>query len=358
MRIELERRAAALRLGAVLSPVCAVALTLVFGSMLFVLAGHDPVHAFYIYFIEPLRSGWSLQELGVKAVPLVLIAVGLIFCYTANAWNIGAEGQLTIGAITGSLLPILLPQWQTPLVLPLMLLLGAAGGAAYAALPALLRSRFGVSEILSSLMLVYVAQLLLDYLVRGPLRDPDGFNFPQSRLFHDFAVLPTLFDGRLHIGVFIAVAAVAGAAVLLGKTLKGFEVRVVGAAPKAAAFAGFNANRTVLFAFLLSGALAGLAGIIEVAGPIGQLLPTISPGYGFAAIIVAFLGRLNPVGALFAALVLSVSYLGGEAVQVELGVSSKITHVMQGMLLFFVLICDTFIYHRVRFIGGAPAALR
>ncbi len=350
MRIELERRSERLRIAALLSPVYAVGLTVVFGGVLFTLFGHDPFQACFVYFVEPLLSGWSLQELAVKATPLTLIAVGLIFCFVANVWNIGAEGQFTVGAITGALLPILLPDWQLPIVLPLMLVLGALGGALYAAIPALLRTRFGVSEILSSLMLVYVAQLYLDWLVRGPLRDPDGFNFPQSRLFHDSATLPTLFDGRMHIGVIIVGLVVIGAALVMAKTLTGYQIKVVGAAPRAARFAGFNAQRTIWVTMLVSGALAGLAGIIEVAGPIGQLVPTISPGYGFAAIIVAFLGRLNPVGALFAALVLAVSYLGGEGVQAELGVTDKIARVMQGMLLFFVLVCDTLIYYRLKLV--------
>ncbi|HQF31535.1 MAG TPA: ABC transporter permease, partial [Hyphomicrobiales bacterium] len=247
------------------------------------------------------------------------------------------------------------PEFQSPLTLVLMLLLGVIGGMAYASIPAFLKTRFNTNEILTSLMLVYVAQLLLDWLVRGPWRDPGGYNFPESEVFSDAATMPLLIAGsRLHIGAVFAVLAVVVAAIMLGATLKGFEIRVLGQAPKAGSFAGFSRTRLTVFAFLLSGGLAGLAGISEVSGTIGQLRPTISPGYGFAAIIVAFLGRLNPIGILVAGLLLALSYLGGEAAQVSLGISDKITKVFQGMLLIYVLACDTFILYRPRLVRANP----
>jgi ABC-type uncharacterized transport system permease subunit len=357
MRLELRRRPQASRLMALLSPLLAIALTLATGALLFALLGKDPLRALHAYFVEPLSTGYSLQELGVKATPLVLIGIGLTVCFLCNAWNIGAEGQLTAGAIAGGWLALTLQSWESPLVLPLMLLLGAAGGLLYGLIPAVLKARFNANEILTSLMLVYVAQLALDYLVRGPWRDPKGFNFPQTQLFSPSATLPLLApDGRLHIGLIFALLAVVGAAVLLGRTVKGFEIRVAGEAPKAAAFAGFSRTRLLLFAFAVSGALAGLAGIMEAAGPIGQLLPTISPGYGFAAIIVAFLARLNPVGVLFAGLLLALSYIGGENAQISIGVSSSVTRVFQGILLFYVLACDTLILYRLRIVPR-PAAV-
>lgn len=354
MRLELEKRAEHSTAMALLSPVIALALTLVSGAILFAALGENPAEALYVFFIEPLTASWSLQELVVKATPLILIGVGLAVCYLSNTWNIGGEGQFTAGALAGSVLPILLPDFQTPLTLPLMLLMGIAGGMAWAAIPAFLKVRFGTNEILTSLMLVYIAQLLLDWLVRGPWRDPDGYNFPESRLFSDAASLPALADGRMHVGAIFALIAVAALAVVLMKSLKGFEIRVLGQAPRAGRFAGFSQNRMVWFAFLLSGGLAGLAGISEVSGSINQLTPVISPGYGFTAIIVAFLGRLNPVGILFSGLLLALSYLGGEAAQVALGISDKTTRVFQGMLLFYVLACDTLILYRIRL--GGPAA--
>jgi simple sugar transport system permease protein len=348
MRLVLERRPEHSRLMTVLSPVLAIGLTLIAGAIIFGLRGLDPVHALYVYFIEPLTTLWSLEQLVVKATPLVLIGVGLAVAYRANVWNIGAEGQLTLGAVLGGMIPILFTDWQSPFTLVSMLLLGMLGGMLWASIPAILKNRFGASEILTSLMLVYVAQLLLDWLTRGPWRDPRGYNFPQSVPFEGWQLMPT-FGGTVHLGSLIALIVVAILAVVIGRTLKGFEVKVLGSAPKAGRFGGFSRSRMVLFSFLLSGGLAGLAGIGEVASTVGQLQPSISPGYGFTAIIVAFLGRLNPVGVLFAGLLLAISYLGGEAAQVTLGISDKIARVFQGILLFFILACDTLILYRIRF---------
>ena len=348
MRLVLERRPEHSRRMTVLSPVLAIALTVLAGGIVFAARGLDPLHALYVYFVEPVTTLWSIEELIVKTAPLVLIGVGLAICFRANLWNIGAEGQLTAGAIAGSAVPILAPAWDSPFALPLMLAAGALGGMAWAAAPALLRNRFGANEILTSLMLVYVALYLLDWLVRGPWRDPHGFNFPKSASFEAWQLLPTFGDGRVHLGALFAVVAVAGLFVFMSRTLRGFEIRVSGEAPRAGGFGGFQRPRTVWFCFLLSGGLAGLAGVCEVAGPVGQLQPSISPGYGFTAIIVAFLGRLNPIVVLFAGIILGISYLGGEAAQVELAISDKTAQVFQGMLLFFILACDTLIRYRVR----------
>ncbi|MHC5653649.1 ABC transporter permease [Stappia sp.] len=350
MQLELEKRAEHSRLMALMSPVLAIALTLVSGAVLFAALGQNPAVALHMFFIEPLTAYWSLQELVVKATPLILIGVGLAVCFLSNTWNIGAEGQFTAGAVAGSFIPILFPGFETALTLPLMLLMGIAGGMAWAAIPAFLKVRFGTNEILVSLMLVYIAQLGLDWLVRGPWRDPDGFNFPESRIFTDAATLPPLSDGRMHMGAIFALIAVAALALVLAKSLKGFEIRVLGQAPRAGRFAGFSQGRMIWFAFLLSGGLAGLAGISEVSGSINQLTPIISPGYGFTAIIVAFLGRLNPIGILISGFLLALSYLGGEAAQVGLGISDKTARVFQGMLLFYVLACDTLILYRIRIV--------
>ena len=351
MRIELIRRPERSGAWGLLSPLLAVALTLVVGAIIFAASGVDPLTGLYVYFIDPLAHDWSRAELVVKAIPIVVIAVGLALCYLSNTWNIGAEGQFTVGAIVGSLLPILAPGFQNFATLPLMLLMGIAGGMLFAAIPALLKIRFGTNEILTSLMLVYVANYLLDYLVRGALRDPEGFGFPGSRVFTDFEVMPILVGGtRVHLGLIFALVVVAACWFLLRRTITGFEINVIGQAPRAGAFAGFSRNRMILIVFLISGGLAGLAGISEVAGPVGKLDVVISPGYGFTAIIVAFLGRLNPLAILVAGVVLALSYLGGEQAQILLGMSSRTARVFQGMLLFFVLACDTFILYRVRFV--------
>src|SRR5215472_1482029 len=358
MQLVLERRAERSALIAIASPVPAIALTMVTMSVLFALLGKNPVAALGVYFLDPLTDAYSLQEIAVKATPLVMIGIGLSFCYLANIWNIGAEGQFTIGAVTGSWLAVHTQGTDAgPWVLPAMLVLGALGGALYAMIPAICKVRFGASEILTSLMLVYVADLFMDYLVRGPWRDPHGLNFPTTAEFDPVATVPTLIEGsRLHAGAVATLVLVALAAVLLGRTVKGFEIRVVGAAPRAAAFAGFNANQLVLFAFALSGALAGLAGIIEVAGPVGHLQPGFSPGYGFTAIIVAFLGRLNPFGILIAGLFLALTFIGGEGAQISLKVPLDLTKVFQGMLLFYVLACDSLIVHRIRFVSMSRKA--
>jgi simple sugar transport system permease protein len=350
MQLVLEKRAERSVAIAIASPLIAIALTLVTMAVLFAILGKDPIAALSVYFIEPLTDPYSLEEIGVKATPLVMIAVGLSLCYIANIWNIGAEGQFLVGAVCGSWLAVRTNgtdagHW----VLPAMLSLGALGGALYALIPAICRVRFGASEILTSLMLVYVADLGMDYLVRGPWRDPHGLNFPTTAEFDPVATMPTLIEGsRLHAGALIALLVVVLAAVLLGRTIMGFEIRLVGAAPRAARFSGFDADRLVLFTFAVSGALAGLAGIIEVAGPVGHLQPGISPGYGFTAIIVAFLGRLNPIGILIAGLFLALTFIGGEGAEISMKIPVDLTKVFQGILLFFVLASDSLITYRIR----------
>ena len=358
MRLVLERRAERSTAAAIGSPLIAIALTLATMAVLFAALGKNPITALSVYFVEPLTDSYSLVELAVKATPLVMIAVGLSLCYLANVWNIGAEGQFLIGAVCGSWLAVLTQGADAGAwVLPVMLMLGAIGGALYALLPAIAKVRFGASEILTSLMLVYVADLLLDYLVRGPWRDPNGFNFPTTAEFDPVATVPVLVDGtRLHLGALIALVVVAVAAVLLGRTIKGFEIKVVGAAPRAARFAGFSADKLVILTFLISGALAGLAGIIEVAGPVGHLQPNFSPGYGFTAIIVAFLGRLNPIGILIAGLFLALTFIGGEQAQISIKVPLDLTKVFQGILLFYVLACDSLILYRIRAVSSRRGA--
>lgn len=351
MRIELIRRPEQSLAMAFLSPLLAIGLTVAVGFVIFAAIGIDPLKGLYVYFVEPLTLAWTLQELLVKAVPIVLIAIGLALCYLANNWNIGAEGQFTAGAIAGSAIPILFPEFQNFATLPLMLLMGIAGGMVYAAIPALLKIRFGTNEILTSLMLVYVSLLALDWTVRGPWRDPGGFGFPGSLEFSDAATMPILIAGsRVHLGLVFAIIVALAGWFLLRRTLTGFQISVLGQAPRAGAFAGFSRNRMILITFLISGGLAGLAGISEVAGPIGKLDVVISPGYGFTAIIVAFLGRLNPLAILVAGFVLALTYIGGENAQIVLGLPGEIARVFQGMLLFFVLACDTFILYRVRLV--------
>ncbi len=364
MRIELTRRPQQSALFSLLSPFIALALTLVAGAIMFTLLGKDPFEALYYYFIDPLTgiwdesNRWQLHRLAIKAAPLILIAVGLAVCYLSNNWNIGAEGQFIIGAVFGSALPVLFPGFQSWIVLPLMLIMGMIGGAAYAAIPAMLKVRFNTNEILTSLMLVYVAVLFNDWLVRGPWRNPQGNNFPGTVRFHEDAILPKIFPpDNAHWGFVFALVAAVVVWFVLAKTLKGFEVKVLGQSPRAGRFAGFSTSGMVLFAFLLSGALAGLAGISEASGAIKSLNEKLPANYGFTAIIVAFLGRLYPLGIIAAGLILALTYVGGEAAQSSpLQISDKAVRAFQGILLFFVLACDTLIHYRVRVVR--PAATR
>ncbi len=356
MIVELEKRPQRSALFSILSPFIALGLTLVAGAVMFLILGKDPLATLYTYFIEPLTDPWSREQIIIKATPLILIAVGLAVCFRSGNWNIGAEGQYLIGGMIGAALPVYFNDWQSPLLLPMMMLMGMAGGALFAAIPAVLKARFGTNEILSSLMLVYVAQQFVDWMVRGPWRDPKGMGFPGTKSFNESAVLPDLVSGgEAHWGSVFAVLVAVAVWVMLSRSLKGFEVTVLGQSPRAGSFAGFSAKQMTIFAFLISGALAGLAGISEVSGSVEKLDDKLSLGYGFSAIIVAFLGRLNPLGIVAAGLVLALSHIGGETAEITLGVSNRATRVFQGMLLFFVLASDTLIHYKIRFLTGSTA---
>ncbi len=338
-----------------LSPLIAAALTLVVGFFVFLAMGQNPLAAFEAFFIAPLSSENGLSEWVLKASPLMLIATGLAVGFRAGVWNIGAEGQLALGAIAATGVALHFEGDGSAWLLPAMVVAGALGGMGWAAIPALLRTRFNANEILTSLMLTYVAGLLLSYLVHEPWRDPEGYNFPQSKLFEDGALFPVLFEGlRLNISIFLSLVGVFVGWVLMNRSFVGYQMRVAGLAPAAARYAGFSASRTVWIGMLAGGAAAGVAGVGEVAGPLGQLLPVVSPGYGFAAIIVAFVGRLTPVGIVIASLLMSLLYLGGESAQIALNLPSAITGLFQGLLLFFLLGADVFINFRLRRV--APAA--
>lgn len=343
------------------SPFLALALTLAFGALLFLVLGKDPVAALKVFLVDPVRDKRAIGEVLLKTVPLVLCALGLSVCYRANIWNIGADGQLILGGIFAGATVL----WfdtpghtaSGPLVLVLASLAGIAGGMFWAAITALLRDRFNASEILVSLMLTYIAQQLLLFVVNGPLKDPAGMNFPQSKVFSSEFLLPNLLAGsRLHAGFAVMLVLVAVMTVFIFRSFAGYRLQVGGTAPAAARYAGFSARSSLWSALMISGGTAGLAGAFEVTGPIGQLLPSISPGYGFTAIIVAFVGRLHPVGAVFGGIVMSLFYIGGEMAQSRLGLPSAIGWVFQGMLLFFLLACDTLIENRLRWRAASHGA--
>lgn len=347
--LKLESRPEASRLWSYASPVLALLVTVMIGILLFAALGKDPASALRVFFWEPIRSPYALGELAVKATPLLLIALGLAVCFRSNVWNIGAEGQYVLGAIAASVVALLADRTTgTWIVIPIMLA-GVLGGMFWAGITAWLRDRFNANEILVSLMLVYVAVLVLSYMVSGPLKDPHGYNFPQTKNFELVTRIPRLFDGsRVSVGVFLALLGVIGTWIFLFRTRAGFAQQVGGLAPAAARYAGFSSRRALWVALLVSGGMAGLAGALEVAGPIGQLTPYVPAGYGFAAIIVAYVGRLHPVGMVFSAILMSMFYIGGELAQSRLGLPKSLTGVFQGLLLFTLLACDTLVNYRLK----------
>ncbi len=349
MLLSLQPRGEASRAMLWFSPLLAALLTLLSGALLFALLGHPPLETLKVLLIDPLGDLYGVSELLVKALPILLCALGLAVVYNARIWNIGAEGQLLIGALAGSALAVNIIDWDSRWALALTLLLGTLGGAAWAGLCAWLKTAFNANEILTSIMLNYIALNLLLFAVHGPLKDPEGFNFPESAMFGDATRLPELIEGlRVHGGFYFALLALVVVWVLLQKSFLGFQIKVLGLDKRAAGFVGFRDKKLVWIALLISGGLAGLAGVAEVTGPIGQLVPQVSPGYGYAAITVAFLGRLNPIGIVFASLLMALLYLGGENAQMAANLPQSITQLFQGMVLFFLLACDVLILYRPR----------
>jgi general nucleoside transport system permease protein len=359
--LRLEARPQPSKAMAFASPLMALVLTALIAALLFVALGKDPVKGLSIFFVEPLSGMRQFSEVLLKATPLIVIALGLAVCYRSNVWNIGAEGQYLLGALAGGGVAL----WLTTqgivlpklIAVPLVLLGGVLGGMAWAAITALLRDKFNASEILVSLMLVYVAQQLVNYMVFGPWKDPAGFNFPQSKNFDPSTWLPNLLSGtRLHIGFIIALVAVGLTWVFMFRVFRGYQLQVGGLAPDAARYAGFSASASLWTAMMISGGLAGLAGAIDAIGPIRQITPHMSSGLGFTAIIVCFVGRLHPIGIVFAGVLLSMMLIGGELGQSRLGLPNALTGVFQGLLLVLLLACDTLIHYRVRLRPGLSAA--
>jgi general nucleoside transport system permease protein len=350
--LKLERRAERSRLLAVASPLIAIAITLAIGVLLFAALGKDPLRGLEMFFYEPIKNARAIGELSIKASPLLLIGLGLSVCFRANVWNIGAEGQFILGTIGASSLAMHVTADSSRWIVAPVLLAGMAAGMAWAAVTALLRDRFNASEILVSLMLVYVAEQVLSYLVQGPWKDPNGYNFPQTITFLAQTRVPRLGDGsRANWGIGIALVMMVLAWVFVHKTHAGYRLEVGGLAPRAARYAGFSSSSALWTALLVSGGLAGLAGALEVTGPVGQLTTHVPLGYGFAAIIVAFVGRLEPIGVTLSSILMSMFYIGGELSQSRLGLPKSITGVFQGLLLFSLLSCDALIDYRVRFTG-------
>ena len=348
--LEWRRRREPSTLMLLASPLIAIGLTMLIGMIVFTAMGYDGFHAVESIFLTPFLEPQRWADIGVKGAPLVMIALGLAIGFRANVWNIGAEGQYVMGAIAGTGVALLTYDMTGWWILPAMVLAGILGGMAWAAIPAFLRVKLQVSEILTSLMLTYVAVQFLYFLVRGPWKDPGGFNFPQTRMFTADQTLPTVLEGTLvHLGIPAALVLAVIAWLLMEKTTAGYAIKVVGLAPAAARHGGFSAARTTWATLLISGALAGLAGLFEAAGPFGQLTPQFPVGYGFTAIIVAFLGRLNPLGIVFGGIVLAGTYVGGEIAQSTVRLPQAVTGLFQATLLFMLLATDVLVRWRIAF---------
>ena len=342
-----------------LTPFIAIFLTIIGGGIIFYFLGFNPIEALKFFFVTPISNLYGFSELLLKATPLCLIAIGLSFCFKSNNWNIGAEGQLTFGAIVGGGVALLFYDQEGFYILPTIIIAGALGGMFFALIPAVLKTYFNTNEILVSLMLVYVSKLLLDYLVVGPWSNPEGFNFPETRQFSNSARMPLLFEGlRIHAGIFLALLAVMLSWFVLYKTYLGFQIKVSGLSLKTAKYAGFKGKTMILVVFMISGVCAGLAGVGEITGPIGQLHRMISPDYGFTAIIVAFLGRLNPFGIIFASLIVALTYLGAETAQIFLQIPKYTGQVFQGMILFFLLASDYLLFFKIKILSLKKNDLR
>lgn len=351
--IRYEPRATPSRIMMIASPLIALSVTITVAAALFIFLGKDPARGLAIFLFEPWNGLRAITELALKATPLILCAVGLSLCYRANIWNIGAEGQFLMGAIfAGGLAMYCTMNRILPGPWPFMVMAivaGALGGMAWAAIVAGLRDRFHANEILVSLMLVYVANLVLSYLVFGPWKDPKGFNFPQTVSFDASTMLPRVIPPlRMHWGLAVALVSALAVWIFMYRSFRGYQLQVGGLAPAAARYAGFSSRQSLWLALLISGGLAGVAGAFEAVGPMGQLTPHVSTGIGFTAIIVAFVGRLNPIGCVLASVLLSMFLIGGELAQSRIGLPSALASVFQGVLLFALLASDTLIHNRIR----------
>jgi len=355
MRIRFDKRAAPSRLMQVATPIGAVLLTMLIGAVLFQALGYDGIRAVKEIFFTPVLASYKWPDVAAKAAPLILIGLGLSVGNRAKVWNIGAEGQYVIGALGGAGVAFFTQGAEGIWIVPLMILAGIIGGMAWAAIPALLKTRFDVNEILSSLMLTYVGLQVLNYMVTGPWKDPKGHNFPQTAPFTDAQLLPATVPGTpFPPGLVIAFVLALAFWLLMARSVFGFRIRVVGEAPQAARYGGFDAPRTVWLALLIGGGMAGLAGILEASSHSGQINLGFPSGYGFTAIIVSFLGRLHPIGVFIAGIVLAISYVGGQVAQTAVHVPNATAGIFQATMLFLLLASDILVRYRPRLVRAAP----
>ncbi|MEO6015294.1 MAG: ABC transporter permease [Devosia sp.] len=357
MRLKLEKRPEPSKWMVVFTPIASVLLTMLIGVIVFDAIGVNGQRAVVDIFLTPLLASYKWQDVATKAAPLIIIALGLSIGNRANVWNIGAEGQYVIGSLCAAGVGLAAGGGGGGLVISAMILAGIAGGTVWAAIPAVLRTRFSVNEILSSLMLTYVALQVLGYLVGGPWKDPNGRNFPATAPLTPDQSLPILFPGTtIHLGVAVAVILPFIFWAVMARSVFGFQIRVVGSAPHAARHGGFDSKQTIWLALLIGGGMAGLAGALEFTGLLKAVNLGYPSGYGFTAIIVSFLGRLHPIGCLIAGIVLAVTYVGGQVAQTTVHIPNSTAGIFQAMMLFFILASDIFVRYRVRFVPTPKAS--
>jgi simple sugar transport system permease protein len=354
-RLRCERVLTPSRTAAAVVPVLSILLALIAAGLVLLLSGENPIEVYRAIVRGSLGDRFAIAETFVKMIPLLLAGLGVSIAFRMQLWNIGAEGQFYFGAIaaTGTAL-FLVPDWPAILLIPAMAVAGLVGGAVWGGIPGALRAYLGANETITSLLLNYVAILFADYLVLNPWKNPQGFGFPGTKPFPDASYLPNYGTYRVHLGLVFGLAAAALLWVALRRTRWGYELSVMGENPRAARYAGMRTRRQIVVVMALSGALAGLAGMSEVAGIAHQLQRNLSPGYGYTAILVAWLARLNPLGIVGVSFLLAALLVGGDQLQLAVGLPSSVAPMIQGAILFFLLGGE--VLTRYRLTWGAQSA--
>ncbi|MFZ5597742.1 MAG: ABC transporter permease [Bacillota bacterium] len=346
--VHFEKRLYTPRFSVFLIPALSVFLSLVLGGVFLSATGHNPMEIYSKMFSGVFGSSFGLSETMVKAIPLMILGLGISIAFKMQLWNIGAEGQIYMGAFAASWVPLTFPDLPAILMIPAMIITSMAAGGLWGLIPAIPRAYLGVNEIITTLMLNYVAILWVQFLVFGPWKDPHGFNFPMSAPFPEAARLGTLGHTRVHAGILFAILLSVIIYIIINRSRWGYEIRVIGESESAARYAGMNIRRNILLVMLISGAVCGLAGMSEVSGISGRLQHGVSPGYGYTAIIVVWLAKLNPFAIILVAILFGGLQVGGYMVQSS-GVSASVATMLQGAILFFVLGGEFFNRYRIRF---------
>lgn len=343
----LEKSDSGSKISSVLVPCISVLLGLFFAGLFFMATGKNPFEIYGLMFAGAFGSAYGLSETVVKAIPLMLTGLGVSLAFRMQLWNIGAEGQFAMGTVGATWVALNFPHWPAYLALPAMLGMGFLLGGLWGLIPAIPRAFLKVNETISTLLLNYVAALWVDYLVYGPWKDPQGFNFPLTAQFSESAILPFLGRSRVHAGLYIGLAVALILYIVLKYSKWGYEIRVCGESPKAAAYAGMNFTRNILLVLFISGGIAGIAGMTEVSAIAQRLQRGISPGYGFTAIIIAWLARLNPWAVILVSFLFGGLLVGGFSIQTS-GFPAATVSMLQGAILFFVLGGEIFNRYRLK----------